>query len=154
MAESSAQLVGTWTAYPSLLPSLPPEERVALEDAACAHYCGRYQEASVIFDSRLPESHTKPLLALQRADMLAAQGLEHDRIKLLKQTLDTLPDKEVALAPVRLLFTFMLADAEFWAFGKMKDVVSLLPAVRKHLGSCGIDHLSDVEVIISFKLHI
>ena len=152
MAESPGQFVGTWTAYPSLLASLPPEERAALEDAASAHYCGRYQEASTIFDSRLPKSHTKPLLALQRADMLTAQGREHDRIHMLKQALDMLPDQEVALAPVRLLFTFMLANAECWASGKMKDAVSLLPAVRRHLASCGIDHLSDVEVITFLKL--
>jgi hypothetical protein len=148
MAEPSMEPIGTWTAYPSLLSSLPEHvQRVALEDAACAHYCGRYQDAEAIFDSRLPKSQTKPILALQRADMLTSQGREHDRISLLKLALQDPAVNREELKSIQLLLKFMLADAEFWAFGQTEAAVDLLPTVRTHIRSRGIKNLSDVEVI-------
>jgi hypothetical protein len=156
MAEPSTEPTGTWTAYPSLLSSLPEvAQRAALEDAACAHYCGRYQDAEAVFDSKLPESHTKPILALQRADMLTSQGREHERISQLKLALQDPAVNEEELKSVQLLLKFMLADAEFWAFGQTKAAVDLLPTVRTHIRSRGINNLSDVEVIpllISFVM--
>jgi hypothetical protein len=156
MAEASLEPTSTWTAYPSLLSSLPEDaQRAALEDAACAHYCGRYQDAEVIFDSKLPKSHTKPILALQRADMLTSQGREHERISLLKLALQDPAVNEEEHKSVQLLLKFMLADARLWAFGQTEAAVDLLPTVRTYIRSRGINNLSDVDVIpflISFVM--
>jgi hypothetical protein len=140
MAEPSIDSNGTWTAYPSLLSSLPETaQRTALEDAACAHYCGRYQDAEAIFDLNL---------ALQRADMLTTQGREHERISLLKLVLGEPAVNTAELKSVQLLLKVMLADAEFWAFGQTEDMVNLLRTVRTFVRSRGINRLSDVEVIL------
>ena len=147
MAQTSSHSNGTWTAYPSLLASLPREEhRHALEEAACAHYCGRYTDAHSIFDSRLPESSTSPILALQRADLMTSQGLEHDRIKLLQSALEMVRASKENPRSIRLLMELMLADAQFWAFGEMSPAVDLLPSVRALLRASGLGNLSDVEV--------
>lgn len=152
----------TWTAYPSLLSNLISEaERDALERAAAAQYCGRYRDAKSIFDSQLSASHTLPILTLQRADMLTAQGCEHERMHLLEKALKR-PDLEHHPASVRLLMQLMLADAQFWARGKISmsngphstpDVVELLRHTRKALeeqvNGAGIQSLSDIDVLSS-----
>ncbi len=75
MESSRPYASNTWTAYPSLLASLPLEkERTLLEDAARAHYCGRYEDADEIFKDQLPDTKTFAVLTLQRADMLTSQG--------------------------------------------------------------------------------
>lgn len=155
MAQMLSQSRATWTAYPSLLPSLPQEEqRAALEEASFAQYCGRYGDAQSIFDSRLPESSTMPVLALQRADMLTTQGCEHERIDLLQAALAVVSTTETALRPIRLLMEMMLADAQFWALGEMDFAVSLLPSVRNLLRTSGINNLSDIEVTSIAHLNI
>lgn len=155
MAQTLSQSRATWTAYPSLLPSLLQEEQqAALEEAAFAQYCGRYGDAHSIFNSRLPESSTMPILALQRADMLTTQGYEHERIDLLQAALNVLSKAETALRPIRLLMEMMLADAQFWALGEMRPALSLLPAVRNLLRTSGMEKLSDIEVISIAQLKI
>lgn len=146
---------GTWTAYPSLLLS-PPEDvqRVALEDAACAHYSGRYQDAEAIFTSKLPASHTEPILALQRADMFTTQGREHECIGLLKLALQDPAVNEEQLKSMQLLLRFMLADAELWALGQIEAVVDLLPTIRRHIRSRDIKNLLDVEVVSFFNFFV
>ena len=153
MAQTLSQSLGTWTVFPSLLPTLLQEEqRAALEEAAFAQACGRYRDAHSVFDSRLPKSSTLPILALQRADMLSAQGCEHERSTLLQAALQVVSTTETALSPVRLLMEMMLADAQFWAFGEMDPAVGLLPSVRDLLRTSGMENLSDVEVISVFNL--
>ena len=154
MASTLSRYRATWTAYPSLLSSLPQEQRVALEEAASAHYCGRYAEAHSIFHSRLPPSSSIPILALQRADMLTSQGCEHERIDLLQAALAAVSMTEPELEPVRLLMEMMLADALYWAYGEMNPAIDLLPVVRKLLRRSGIENLSDIEVDIHYLLAV
>jgi len=155
MAELDMNQFVTWTAYPSLISSLSDDShRAALEEAACAHYCGRYRDAEAIFDSKLYELKLKPIVVLQRADMLTSQGLEHERISLLKLALQGLSTDEEDYESVQLLLNFMLADAELWAFGQTEAVMKLLPTLRSYLRSRGVQSLSDVEVILAFSSSI
>ena len=148
MSHIRAESHATWTAFPSLLGGLQEaEHRQALEDAAQAHYCGRYHDAEAIFASRLPQSHTVPVTTLQRADMLTTQGCESDRVELLRAALTASETTPPLPANVRLLMNFMLADAEFWTYGRMDDVVALLPTIRAHVEECKIEHMTDIEVI-------
>ena len=143
----------TWTAFPSLLTTLESDEgRVALEEAACAHYCGRYEDAAAIFDSTLPASSALPILTLQRADMLTMQGKEHERIKLLNEALHSAEARSDVTNSSRLLMRFMLADALFWAFGIMRNAVDLLPQIRRHLQERRMECLSDIDVHTSSGL--
>ena len=123
-----------------------PADRELLEDAACAHYCGRYQDADVIFKTRLPAAHQQAPLALQYADMMTNQGREPERIQLLQQTLETLPTENQGLEPARLLLRFMLSDAHLWASGDMTSSVQMLPEVQRYLRFRGIENLNDIGV--------
>ncbi|KAI8635324.1 CHAT domain-containing protein [Xylariaceae sp. FL1651] len=136
---------GSWTAYPSLLPSLTNEQQVLLENAASAHYCGRYQEADAIFTSELPPSHTIPIVALQHADMLTASGRERDRVNVIRAALSSPDLEEGASRPLKLLLRLMLAEAEFFGFGWLPDVCELLPHVRSLFWDGGVDALSDFQ---------
>lgn len=147
MANPHQPSTGTWTAYPSLLSELESEEhRNALEEAACAHYCGRYSDAEEIFKNQLPESHTKPILALQHADMYTKQGLEHERIRLLQLALKSAGSDAALDASVKLLMRFMIEDAEMYVHGKLEGVKDLLVEARTHLRPIAIANLSDVQV--------
>jgi len=138
----------TWTVYPSLLSSLETEKwQLEFEAACCALYSGRFADAVAIFDSKLPKSYSKPILALQRADMLTNQGLEHDRIKLIQAALADLSETLPELSSVRLLMQFMLADAEFWAYGRIEPVLNMIHTVKERLSLRDIGDLSDVEVL-------
>ncbi len=132
-----------------MLSSLNPEEQTALEEAACAHYCGRYQDCDAIFASKLPPSPEKAIIALQRADMLTSQGLEQERVTLIKRTLASFPQEDEGaenLQAVRFLLEFMLIDAEYWAFGNLEAAAKFLPLVRNRLDLVTIENLSDTEV--------
>jgi hypothetical protein len=136
----------TWTIYPSLLASLKSQkQRDYLERAACAHLCGRFTESTSIFDSDLPPSHLVPILTLQKADMLTTQGLEHDRIKLLQQALAHGSKQDVS-TPEHKLIELMLADAEYWAYGKLKNALDKARGIKKWLKNSTIKDLSDIAV--------
>ncbi|KAK5995191.1 hypothetical protein PT974_03588 [Cladobotryum mycophilum] len=140
---------GSWTAFPSLLPSLSTSQQEALEDAACAHYCGRYHDADVIFESRLPPSHTIPILALQHADMLSSSGREHQRIEVLENTLMTLSfEDEAEYSCLEMLLKMMLAEAKFFAFGHapQEENARLLRSLRVQLRGRSLESLSDLEI--------
>ena len=145
MAHQPAQVGGTWTPYPALISTLPKSDQQSpLEEAACAHYCGRYADATSIFNNRLPPSHSSLLLALQRADMLTTQGCEPERVTLLKDTIastgGTISGSE------RLLLELMLADAEYWTRGKTKPLARCISIVHHSLHEKDLQSLSDVEV--------
>lgn len=132
----------TWSAYPSLLGSVEEEDhRDAFEKASCAHFCGRFVDATAIFDTQLPASHTIPLLALQKADMLTTQGLEHERIELLQRALHNAEKTSLSDPEVRLL-KLMLADAEYWAFGKLNNAFLQAQSVQKWLRARQFNNLS------------
>ena len=138
--------IPTWTAYPSLLGSLDKKEHHdVFEEAACAHYCGRFGDAVAIFDSRLPANHTIPVLTFQMADMLTTQGLEPERIDLLQRALFNADRTSVSTAEVALL-KLMLADAEYWAVGKLNNAFLQAQSVQKWLRSRQLNNLSDIEV--------
>ncbi|KAL9085820.1 MAG: hypothetical protein Q9159_004485 [Coniocarpon cinnabarinum] len=144
----------TWTAYPSLLSSLSTDEqRLALERAAAALYCGRLHDAESIFDSELPSFATQPIVALQRADMLNMHGMEHERIKLLETTLAAAEGENNNDNNIDLLLQFMLADAKFWAFGIMQEALDLLPRIRQALRKRGLSNLCDVEIRCATLFH-
>ncbi|KAF2092543.1 hypothetical protein NA57DRAFT_62410 [Rhizodiscina lignyota] len=151
MAEQSTQN-GSWTSYPSLLQTLLEKaHREALEDAACSHSFGRYDDAAATFNSRLPPTHTSLLLTLQRADMLADQGLQRERMELLENGIEHLSSS--CKASEQILLRFMLADAKLWVFGHMRQIESILADVRRHMQNVNIQDLSDVEFRIVTLYH-
>lgn len=138
-----------WTSFPSLLQFLQPHEVDALENAICAFRCGRYQEAEKIFATQLPESHTLPVLALERADMYTTQGHEHKRMSLLKKTLEYLEDWDMGDYEVedeQRLLNLMLGDSEIWIFGKLDPALSRARIGKSYLKSKSLEKISDIEV--------
>lgn len=153
MAQAPAQSRSTWTNYPSLLSSLTKDKhRIALEGAALAQQCGRYDDANAIFHDQLPEASTIPILTLQRADGLTMQGCCHERIFLLEAALETVSSKDPTSISVRMLMALMLADAQYWAVGEMDPALKILPRVRAHLRKSGVENLSDVEVSLAIGI--
>ena len=141
-----------WTLYPPLLSILKTEqERNHLEEAAMAHQCGRYIDARAIFDNDLPPSSSIPMLAMERADMLTAQGVERERIALLETTLRNheLTNDGVD-SDERLLLELMLLDAVYWAYGKMEGLLEKARQIRERVSRVDINNLGDLEV--SFKI--
>lgn len=154
MAPTPAESRASWTNYPSLLGSLTKDKhRHALEGAALAQQCGRYDDANAIFHDQLPEASTIPILTLQRADGLTMQGCCHERIFLLEAALETVSPKDAASASIRMLMALMLADAQYWALGEMDPALSILPRVRSQLRKTGVDNLSDIEVSLLSRHH-
>lgn len=146
MDNQNGDFRGTWTAYPSLLNELGSEaHQNALENAACAHYCGRYDEAEIIFEHQLPKSDTKLILTLQRADMYRSQSLEQRRARLLQSFLGVIEKDKSTEESVKLLIRLMLADSELWTHGRLNGVVECISRVRAYLRPRGIENLSDVD---------
>lgn len=142
--DSNSAVLPSWTIFPSLLTTLETDaHREALEAAVCAHHCGRFDDAASIFDSRLPESHTIPILTLERSDLLTVQGLEHERVELLRKALQHLPYENHG---ERTLTELLLADAELWAFGALREAFAKALGARRWLSGRSRDKLSDIEV--------
>lgn len=142
------QVKTCWTLYSPLLSILKTEEeRNHLEEAAMAYQCGRFTDAKALFDQSLPTSSSIPMLAMQHADMLTTQGVERERIKILKATLH---DHELTnyghSTNERLLLELMLLDAYYWAYGKMEGLLSKARQVRERVSQVEINNLSDLEV--------
>jgi hypothetical protein len=115
-----------------------------LEEAACAHYCGRYNDANAVFATRLPSAQSNIVICLQRADMLTHQSIQLERIQLLEQAIENLrPNCNLS---EHLMLRFMLADVKLWAFGQPQPLAEMLTEVRNHVGTVEIQNLSDVEV--------
>ncbi|KAH8886506.1 hypothetical protein GQ53DRAFT_875052 [Thozetella sp. PMI_491] len=156
MVRSIGAATAKWTLYPSLLYTLEnPKQRDAFESACCAQYCGRFEDGAAIYLTDLPASETKPVLALQHADMLTHQGRDNARIELLRLALANLPTNadESGLAGVRLLMECMVADAEFWAEGKTKPAVKNIEAVKEFFQGRNIQGLNDIELRIILLFH-
>ena len=136
----------SWTFFPELLPTLATkEQQAALETAVCASNCGRFQEASAIFDSQLPPSHDSLLLTLERSDMLTLQGIELQRVTLLSARLRLIGNQETTQGE-KLLLELLLADAEYWAFGTLRKAVGKALEAKEALASRSMENLSNVEV--------
>ncbi|KAJ5764846.1 hypothetical protein N7520_004405 [Penicillium odoratum] len=158
MAHSTNTANSKWTSYPCLLPTLEDSAQQNQFEAACyAQHCGRFEHATAIYSTDLPASQMKPILALQRADMLTLQGSEHARIDLLERALGRIPpDTEtINVARIRLLMNLMLADAEFWAEGLTEPAMISIAAVKEHFqeGNIGVQGLDDVQVRIIILFH-
>ena len=136
-----------WTLYPLLLSTLKQEQDYKhLEEAAMAHQCGRYADAKALFEHKLPPSSSIPLLAMQRADMLTTQGVERERIQLLKATLRSFNSTDDGHATMEyLLLELMLLDASYWASGKMEGLLDKALQVRTRICQVEMDKLSDLE---------
>lgn len=147
---TDAEITGSWTAYPSLLPSLRDDEREVFESAACAHCCGRFQEADEIFEQKFHQSYKTPILALQHGDMLSLSGRETERVNLLQNALFSL-SSEKRPPCLFLLLELMLKRAKLFALGKLScpEVESVLSRTRAYFRGQGVDGLSDIEVSLS-----
>jgi hypothetical protein len=143
----------TWTPYPSLLQALEVnEDRITLEQIAFAHYSGRYQEATELYQAWDATPSAKTIFVLQMADMFTSQGLEHDRIQLLESAL--LYSSE-GTDPTSQLMRLMLANAEFWAYGKTTWLLDMVYRVKASLRSKDSADLTDIEVLPAlFARHI
>ena len=137
-----------WTLYPPLLSILKTEkERNHLEEAAMAHQCGKFVDAKALFHNNLPASSSIPMLAMEHADMLTTQGVERERIELLKATLHNLELTNDGVATnERLLLELMLLDAFYWAYGKMEGLLDKARQVSERISQVAINNLSDLEV--------
>ena len=139
----------SWLAFPSLLSSVSSAERKALEEAACAAQCGRYQDADFMFDSKLPSPNTSLVLALQRADTLSASGRVHQQIEVLEAMLAVLSLDDLIDHPcLEMLLQLHLAEAKFYARGELSDeeLYTLLREFRMLLRGRTLESLSDLEV--------
>lgn len=150
---ATATVPATWTIYPSLLSTLEGQSlRDTLEKAVCAHHCSRFEDAAIIFHAQLPKSTRVPILALEQSDMLTTQGKEHERIALLKKAIEneeiwsaSLEDEFTRLL-VKQLMQLLLADAEYWAFGKLKPLLDEARRMRQLLQGIKEPKLTDIEV--------
>jgi hypothetical protein len=142
--DPKANITATWTAYPSLLASFPVERRVFLEAAAEARTCGRPTEAHKTFKDSLPEPRSNALLALEYADLLTDQGLEGDRATFLEEAIHVLELPEGSNK--RRLLDLMLADAQFWAHGSLRNAVQVARDSRSWLGGDHTKPLDDLRV--------
>lgn len=79
--------------------------------------------------------------------MLTTQGLEHERIALLKQTLENERAWSTKVTGgERELLSLLLADAEYWAYGKMKGLLNEARSMRDWLAMASVADLSDIQV--------
>jgi hypothetical protein len=144
--DSKGEATATWTAYPSLLGTLPTEKRCFLEAVAEARQCGRHNEAHKTLKDNLPNPNSLPLLAFEYADLLTDQGLEGDRAAFLEQTIRYL--QLTGDSNERRLLNLMLADAQFWAYGSLRNAVKVARESRSWLGGDPTDPLDDLRVSI------
>lgn len=135
----------TWTAYPELLASEnDPRIKDWIEGAAEARQCGRYREAHQIFSERLPDPATRPLLALEYADLLTDQGLERDRQAFLTRAASSLQSN--ATVEQRLLVDLMQADARIWAEGRLHEALASAREIRNRIAIPSFDNLPGIQV--------
>ena len=148
MMAASEQETPCWTLYSPLLSTLETEqERDHLEEAVMASQCGKYLDSREIFDHRLPSSVSIPMLAMQYADVLTNQGLERERVHLLRKTLDSYEDLGPGEASTeRLLLELMILDASYWADGKMKGLLKKASQLRTRVAKINVNTLGDLEV--------
>jgi hypothetical protein len=139
--------MATWTAYTSLLDTLPTERHNALEAVAQARQCGRYNVAHEIFKSSLLDPNSLPLLTFEYADLLTDQGLEGDRIAFLEEAVRHL--KLADESSERRLLDLMIADAQLWAYGSLRNAVEAARRIRSRLGGDPTEYLSDLHVSLS-----
>jgi hypothetical protein len=142
--DSKGENMATWTAYASLLKTLQTEKQSSLEAVAEARQCGRYNEAHKYFKSSLPNANSLPILAFEYADLLTDQGLESDRVAFLEEAVHLLQLSEESNE--RRLLDLMLADAQLWAYGSLRNAVEVTRGSRSWLGGDPTDHLSDLRV--------
>lgn len=135
-----------WTAYASLLETLPTEKRDCLEAVAEAQQCGRHNEAHEKFKSGFLNPHGLPLLALQYADLLTNQGLEGERVSFLEEAVRRLQRSD--MSSERRLLDLMLADSKLWAYGSLRNAVTVARRSRSWLGRDPTKHLSDLCVSV------
>ena len=137
-----------WTLYSPLLSILKTEQgRNDLEEATMASQCGRYPDARAIFDHKLPPSSSIPMLAMQHADILSNQGVEQERLRLLKETLNANIVAQSSEASMeRLLLELMLLDASYWAHGRMDGLLDKARRIRECIAQVNVDCLDDIEV--------
>jgi hypothetical protein len=69
--DSKGKVTATWTAYPSLLETVPTEKQSFLEAIGEARQCGRHNEAHKTVKDSLPNPNSLSLLAFEYADLLA-----------------------------------------------------------------------------------
>ena len=141
--------MATWTSFPSLQSTLDDtKNEAALEAAVCAFACGRFAAAAEILRNKLPENHEYAIIALEKANMLNLQGLQDENVRLLKTRLEYLSGKATISGEVTLL-ELLLADAQYWATGTLKDSVDKARAIRDSFKSKDPTQLGDLEVIQS-----
>lgn len=142
--------MATWSAYPSLLNTLPMESWSSLEAVAEARQCGRHEEGHEIFKSSLPNASSLPILAFEYADLLTDQGLEGERAAFLEEAVRHLHLADES-SEQRLL-DLILADSQLWAYGSLRNAVEAARRSRTWLGGDPTDHLSDLRVSLDWLL--
>ena len=130
-------------------------ESVSLETAAEARVCGRYHEAIQIFANQHAEASTEPGLILEYASLLAAQGLQYDRAIFLRGVLERIKMQESNESTPRTfvpLLELLLADAEYWAFGKWSRAVKAMRKAQAWLRTADVNSQTDDEVPPRFSV--
>jgi hypothetical protein len=136
--------MATWTAYASLLETLQTEKQSSLEAVAEARQCGRHNEAHKTFKNSLPNANSLPLLTFEYADLLTDQGLEGNRAAFLEEAVRHLQLADESSE--RRLLDLMLADAQLWAYGSLRNAVEVARGSRSWLGGDPTEYLSDLRV--------
>ena len=125
------------------------DEPISVDIAVEARVCGHYQKAVTILTAKHPETSTEPRLLLEYASLLAAQGLEHDRAVFLQGALERIKlqgsNESMPQSFVHLL-ELLLADAEYWAFGKWSLAVKAMRKAQGWLRTANANSLTDDEV--------
>jgi hypothetical protein len=142
--DAKIKYAATWTAYPSLLVTLPSTKHCFLEAVAEARQCGRHNDAHKTFKDSLPNPKSLPILAFEYADLLTDQGMEGDRAVFLEEAGRHLQPADGSSE--RRLLDLMLADAQLWAYGSLRNAVEVARRSRSWLGGDPDEQFSDLRV--------
>ena len=149
-AGSQESLPVRWSTFPTLLSLLDTSKVAALEDVVCAHHCGRFDEATTIIKETWANPHESPIVAMEYSDMLTTQGLEHERLDLIKATLQHMDIQDATELDrgdeIKELMRLMLADALYWVNGSLSTALTAARHFASWLRSCENFPPTDVQV--------
>ena len=140
-----------WGTYSHMYGSLTPEEIVILEEAIFARKLGRYRQARQLWDEKLPQSNTVPVLAIEKAELQSRLLRYSDSLDTLEQSLASqvhwrgLPSDE----EVKLL-TILAAAARIEAHGSLHSALLTARQMQTMFRSKPIRRWSLTEVRMRF----
>lgn len=147
MADSGSKQQSYWGIHASLYSTLQSEDVNLLEEAVRATFFGHYEAAERISRDKLPPFTSRPVLAIEFSILYERIGYDRNRTMVLQSALKAFEDihDRHTRADWQLL-RILSAQAEIYAFGKLREALSGARELRDWLKYVPLEEYTDIQV--------